>query len=195
MKPNGPVFDKAWSGRVSVVPCSVAHVNEFMRRHYLRTRPGVVTLCLMMLEDCFAIGAVVFALPPRESHVRFRGLTWELARLFIEDRIPANAETWLIAQAVKYIKANHPDVAVLVSYADPSAGHAGTIYKAANWIADGRTDQERKSPRFDLIDARTGKKFSRRSHVPESTVTVRKPRISKWRFYYRIHDEAQVAAS
>ena len=74
------------------------------------------------------------------------GETWELARLWLEDSVPQNAETWLIAKAVKYIRQNLPAVKVLVSYADPSAGHRGTIYKAANWIADGRTDQERKTP-------------------------------------------------
>ena len=72
----------------------------------------------------------------------------------------------------------------LLSYADPSAGHAGTIYKAANWKQDGRTDDERKSPRCDYYDARTGKKYGRRGNMPADAVIERRPRVSKWRFVY-----------
>ena len=68
------------------------------------------------------------------------------------------------------------------AYADPSAGHAGTIYKAANWRQDGRTDDERKSPRCDYYDERTGKKYGRRGNMPQDAVVARKPRVSKWRF-------------
>jgi len=117
---------------------------------------------------------------------RYGGMTWELARLWVADNVPANAETWLIAKAVAYIKRMHCDVRWLISYADPSAGHSGTIYKAANWKADGRTDDERKTPRFDYRDAVTGKHYSRRGHVPEGWSVIRVPRISKYRFFYEM---------
>lgn len=117
---------------------------------------------------------------------RYGGVTWELARLWIDDSVPANAETFLIARAVRFIRRNRPDVKALVSYADPSAEHSGTIYKAANWIADGRTDDERKTPRFDYADAATGKRYSRRGHVPEGVEIQRIARVSKFRFFYRL---------
>jgi len=132
-------------------------------------------------------GGIVFALPPRETAKRYGGVTWELARLWIEDKVPSNAESWLIAQAVRHIRKHRPEVRTLVSYADPSVGHMGTVYKAANWVADGRTDDERKTPRFDYVDASTGKKYSRRGHVPEGVTIKRVPRISKHRFTYRMH--------
>lgn len=66
--------------------------------------------------------------------------------------------------------------------ADPSAGHTGTIYRAANWRQDGMTDDERKSPRCDYVDLRTGKKYGRRGNMPPDAVVVRKPRVSKYRF-------------
>jgi len=132
------------------------------------------------------LGAVVFALPPRETSKRYGGETWELARLWLDDLVPQNAETWLIAQTVRYIRQHYESVKVLVSYADPSVGHTGTVYKAANWIPDGRTDDERKSPRCDYADVATGKRYSRRSHVPDGVVIKRVARVSKYRFIYRL---------
>jgi len=75
---------------------------------------------------------------------------------------------------------------MLVSYADPSAGHSGVIYRAANWKSDGRTDDDRKTPRFDYADANSGKKYSRASHIPIGTDIKRVPRVSKWRFIYSL---------
>lgn len=186
MKPEGQVFDAEWRARCRVVPCSVRDVDEFLRRHYLKKRPGVVVLAMMMLEDCFAVGTIVYALPPPETALRYKGLTWEMARLFIADAIPANGESWLISQSVKYIKKNRKDVKFLVTYADPSQGHSGTIYRASNWTPDGRTDEGRTTPRFDLRDRVTGHVYHRRSHVPDGAETERQYRVSKNRFIYRL---------
>jgi len=159
-----------------------------IKRHYLGKWPGVCVCCLALKRDGVSLGVIVFALPPRETSKRYGGETWELARLWIDNIVPANSETFLIGKAVKYIRKNHPQVKMLVSYADPSAGHSGVIYKAANWKPDGKTDQERKTPRFDYADADTGKKYSRRSHVPDGVKIVRVPRVSKYRFIYRISE-------
>lgn len=160
-------------------------VEALVKAHYLHRWPGVVTGVLGLREkDCERyLGVIVFALPPRETSKRY-GVTvaWELARLFIEDKTPKNTETWFVARAIAYVKRVHPEVELLVSYADPSAGHSGTIYRAGNWIADGRTDQERKTPRFDYA---VGQKiYSRRSHVPAGSIITRVPRVSKFRFVY-----------
>lgn len=139
-----------------------------------------------MLRCETPVGCIVFSAPPREADVRYGGKTWELARLYIVDSVPKNAETWLIGCAVRFIKRHHKDVKFLLSYADPSAGHRGTIYKAANWKCDGRTDDERKSPRCDYYDERTGKKYGRRGNMPADAVVIRKPRISKFRFVLKL---------
>jgi hypothetical protein len=186
MKPDGPTFDGAWRAACAVDRVERSDVDAMIRQHYIGKWPGVCVLILAMTRDGEFLGTVVFALPPRETSKRYGGETWELARLWLHDSVPKNAETWLISKSVKYIRKNRPEVKVLVSYADPSAGHAGTIYKAANWIADGRTDQERKTPRFDYACAKTGKRYSRRGHVPDSVEIVRIARVSKHRFIYRL---------
>lgn len=186
MKPDGPVFDASWRATCSIERVERGEVAHMIQQHYIGRWPGVCVLVLALKRAGVAIGVIVFALPPRETAKRYGGITWELARLWLDDSVPKNAETYLIGRAVRYIRQKHPDVRVLVSYADPSAGHAGTIYKAANWAADGRTDQERKTPRFDYADAASGKRYSRRGHVPEGVVITRIPRVSKHRFVLRL---------
>lgn len=185
MKPSGPVFDRSWREACSLTLSSRSDFdcNIMVRQqHYLHRWPGVCTLVLKLQRDSEALGVVVFALPPRETSKRYGCTTWELARLWLNDGVPQNGETWLIAAALRYVRRHHPDVKAIVSYADPSAGHSGVIYRAANFRSDGRTDQERKTPRFDYADARTGKRYSRRAHVPAEVEIVRVPRVSKWRY-------------
>lgn len=175
-------FNRQWRAVSTLQPCSISLCDSFIKSHYLRKRPGVVVLCLRFLVLGDPVGMIVYALPPRETAKRYGGKTWELARLYLLDEIPRNAETWCISSSVRYIKRNHSDVEFLVSYADPSVGHSGLIYRAANWKSDGKTDQERKSPRCDYQDG-LGKRYSRKSHIPEGVSFKRVPRVSKNRFY------------
>jgi hypothetical protein len=182
----GGVFNRDWRERCSVRPCSISSVDRLIRSHYLGKKPAIVLLCLAMFERGRIVGCVVYSAPPREADKRYGGKTWELSRLYLIDEIPRNAESWLIGQSIRFIARNNRDVRYLLSYADPSAGHSGTIYKASNWTTDGMTDQDRKSPRCDYVDARTGKKYGRRGNVPDGAILERKPRVSKHRFVYAI---------
>ena len=167
----------------SVGPASRTEADPLVLAHYLHRWPGVVVLTLGMWRGPFLVGVIVFALPPRETMKRYGvSLVWELARLYIMDSEPFNSETWFMARAIKFVRSNHPTVKALVSYADPSHGHSGTIYRAANWQQDGRTDQERKTPRFDYGVG--SKVYSRRSHVPDGAEVLRIPRVSKFRYVY-----------
>lgn len=177
-------FDSTWRSLCTTRPCSVVEVETFVKAHYLKKRPAIVLLCLMMLHGDRPVGCVIYSAPPREADKRYGGKTWELARLYLLDEIPCNAETWLIGKSIRHIKRYNPEVRFLLSYADPSAGHSGTIYKAANWRPDGRTDDERKTPRCDYVDSRTGKKYGRKGNMPADAVVARIPRVSKHRFFY-----------
>lgn len=116
-----------------VAPASYSEAAPLVDAHYLHRWPGVVTLILGMWKGPFLVGCIVFALPSRETMKRYKVfLAWELARLFILDTEPFNSETWFMARAIRYVKGNFPQVGALVSYADPSVGHSGLIYKAAN---------------------------------------------------------------
>lgn len=107
-----------------------------------------------------------------------------LARLWVHDDEPRNTETWFIARAVKLVRRLCPTIRFLVSYADPSVGHQGIVYRAANWRYDGHSDGERKTPRFDYLC--DGKRYSRRSHLPEGRPFERIPRVSKARYVLEV---------
>lgn len=186
MKPKGIAFDGSWSKNCTLERCSITEVDQFIKAHYLQKRPAIVLLCLMLRHNQIPVGCVVYSAPPREADKRYGGKTWELGRLYLVDDMPQNTETWLIAQSIRHIKKNHPDIEFLISYADPSAGHSGIIYRASNWRNDGMTDSERKSPRCDYVDKKTGKKYGRRGNVPLDADVARVPRVSKHRFYYSL---------
>lgn len=176
----------------TVEPTSKEAVDHLVKKHYLRKWPGVTVCTIGLRAGGEYIGVIVFALPPRETNKRYCvSVCWELARLFIEDGTAKNAETWFMSRAIRYVQRNFPQVELLVSYADPSRGHTGTIYKAGNWIKAGRTDSERKSPRYDL---KVGDKiYSRWTHVPDADLNkvIRVPRVSKFRFIYWMNGHEQ----
>jgi len=58
----------------------------------------------------------------------------ELTRLWIKDSTPKNTESYVISLSFDWLRQNDKDIKVLVSYADPSAGHLGKIYQATNWL-------------------------------------------------------------
>lgn len=65
----------------------------------------------------------------------------ELTRLFSFDWSGKNTESYCIGQSILMVKKLRPDIKVLISFADPSQGHVGTIYQATNWLYCGVSDQ------------------------------------------------------
>jgi hypothetical protein len=66
-----------------------------------------------------------------------RGQTLELSRMAIVDDAPPNAASFLIARSVQRVRADNPDIRVLVSYADTGQSHRGGVYQASGWLYDG----------------------------------------------------------
>jgi hypothetical protein len=161
----------------------LAHPREIgwmIHEHDLDKWPAVSTALIALCRDDRPVGCIVFAVPPRETIKRYGAETWELARLWVDDSEPHNTESWFIARAVKLVRRTCPKIRYLVSYADPSVGHVGTIYKASNWRYDGHTDAERKTPRFDYLC--DGTHYSRRSHLPAGRPYERVSRVSEARY-------------
>ncbi|MFC1956489.1 DNA methyltransferase, partial [Chloroflexota bacterium] len=73
-----------------------------------------------------------------------------LTRLWLSDELPANSESRVIGVSLRAIRKN-TKVKFLVSYADPSQGHLGTIYQATGWTYTGLSEA---MPMFDLGDGR-----------------------------------------
>jgi len=56
----------------------------------------------------------------------------ELTRLWIEDGVPRNAESFLIGNTIPLVNKE-----IIVSFAEIQQGHVGYVYQATNWIYTG----------------------------------------------------------
>jgi hypothetical protein len=56
-----------------------------------------------------------------------------LTRLWLSDSLPQNSESRFLGVVLRSLK-RHTRVKFLVSYADPTQGHLGTIYQATGWL-------------------------------------------------------------
>lgn len=64
----------------------------------------------------------------------------ELDRFCIHpNRHKKNFGSFLLSSLVRLVRSDFPSCSLLVSFADPSRGHDGTIYRASNWKAVGTT--------------------------------------------------------
>jgi hypothetical protein len=70
---------------------------------------------------------------------------------------------------------------IIVSYADLSLGHVGTVYRAMNFRYAGWTDMERKTPRFDYVVPGKHTRQAFRDGVRQFTERRRRiPKVKYW---------------
>lgn len=135
-----------------VSPISPALAAELaISRHYLHRRPPMSYA--FGLSDGECRGFITFGVPP-SRHLQKSAcpsnpdIVLELNRLWTEDNLPKNAESWFVARALGELPPR-----IIVSYADTKQGHLGYIYRASNFHYAGWTDMERRTPRFDYLPA------------------------------------------
>jgi len=116
--------------------------------HYSKTCTRSISIAFGFYYNKELVGCVVYANPVGsmvvQSLAKALELTpynvYELTRLFTDDRLPNNSESYCIGKTIKYIKQNLKDVYYLVSYADTMYGHSGCIYQATNWLFTGTVE-------------------------------------------------------
>lgn len=116
-------------------------VSLICENHYTHSVPSGKTHYLRFEEAIIA-----WSIPANKNIAKFvlgwAGCVWELSRLWAPDGHGKNLLTQAISEAVSVIKRlERPDA--LISYADPSAGHKGGVYKAASWIYHGKSEEVR----------------------------------------------------
>jgi hypothetical protein len=108
-------------------------------RHYLHRKcPVSHAFGLVDERDRRIVGVVTYGVSP--SSTLLKGIcgpeeaqnVYELNRLWVEDSVPKNGESYLVAGSMKQL-----DREIIVSFADTSQGHVGYIYQAANFIYTG----------------------------------------------------------
>lgn len=117
---------------------NIAAAKELLTKwHYQKY--GRISLAITAHFDGKAVAAITFSSVTRLETAIKQGVKpseiLELSRLVIDPIYQAhNFATWFIARAIRLVPA---DIKVLVSFADPTFGHNGGIYRAANWTYDG----------------------------------------------------------
>ncbi len=108
--------------------------------HYLRSMPGGTKLAFGVMVGRSLMGVVTFGVGPMNAHRLVQGLDRNdmatLTRLWLSDDLPTNSESRVIGVVVRALR-KHTSLRALISYADPSHGHVGTIYQAAGWLYTG----------------------------------------------------------
>ena len=112
----------------------------------------------------FAVGEalVVFSIPANKNVARYltgdaASAVWELSRLWAPDGHDRDLLTRAISAGVLILRRQEPSVDAVVSYADPSQGHQGGVYRAASWVPHGQSEEVRayrKGPDSPIVARR-----------------------------------------
>lgn len=114
-------------------------IDIVVERHYLHRKcPVSHAFGLVRKSDSEIVGVIIYGVPP--SPTLLRGVcgdeeaknVYELNRLWVDDSVPKNGESFLIGSTIKQL-----DREIIVSFADTSHGHLGVIYQACNFIYTG----------------------------------------------------------
>ena len=123
--------------------------RDFIRDHHYTKSCHNGPMCWGLFRHDEIIGVIAFANPSSEAvrsqmfGVDYKHTVTELHRLFISDTTPKNAESWFIVRALKELKKVKPELNAVISFADSTEGHVGTIYQATNALFCGTTGRAR----------------------------------------------------
>jgi hypothetical protein len=146
--------------------------------HYSRSVPVGKTVRIGAWEDGEFIGVVLFAWGMNRNLGSPYGLQMieccELVRVAMTKH--KTEVSRVVAIALRFLKKHSSGLRLVVSFADPEAGHHGGIYQAGNWVYAGRTAQSfewRVGERRLNKRAYTGINFgSARAEVPSNARKV-----------------------
>jgi hypothetical protein len=135
----------------TVIPVTRAIITGFVEKwHYSHNINGITDeYSFGLYYDNNLIGAAIFGTPatPGVAEAYSDGGLWrvtELRRLCCIDNTPRNTESYFIGRMLDWLRRN-TTVDIILSYADTTYGHQGTIYKATNFSLIGQ------SPAVDKI--------------------------------------------
>lgn len=112
--------------------------KNFIKEHHYAHGSHNGPMCWGLFDGSKIIGVIAFATPNSENvrssvfGVEYKSHVTELHRLVLLDCAPKNTESWFIVRALRELKNVKPEIWAVVSFADSTQGHIGTIYQATN---------------------------------------------------------------
>ena len=137
-------MSKVKSYRVEL--CERNEIKNFIEtHHYSHNINGVKSdFCFKLMDGDELIGAMIYGglgmANTWKKYVENEKDVLELRRLCCVDDTPKNTESYFIGNTLRWLKKN-TNVKRIVSYADTTYSHEGTIYKASNFKHVGMTQK------------------------------------------------------
>jgi hypothetical protein len=128
-----------------VLLCDRKEIAGFVEHwHYSKNVNGLTTdYCFKLLDtDGNMIGAMIYGKIAManvwKKYAKNESELIELKRLCCIDNTPKNTESFFIGHTLRWLKKN-TKIKTVISYADTTYSHEGTIYKASNFVHCGMT--------------------------------------------------------
>ena len=167
--------------------CEFGEISRILKEfHYKEDHiGGGIDCCLAMKFNGLTVGGVVIGkLRQDQAYSKDGKRCVELRRMALLDAMPKNSESWFLAQTIHMLK-KHTNYTHVISYADKTVGHQGTIYKAANFKNIGETaptdhvfwNGKRYHPRSLSIDRDYSRRLQEAIKTGEAKVETGLPKI------------------
>lgn len=131
-------------GTIEFQECSWESVKHlFLAFHYLKTMPAGI-MAVYGLFDTSNIGNAVAGAVFCNERIQYEYKYLEFSRLWVSDSLGKNTESWFMSKCLKALKKKHKQYEGVVTWADGSRGHSGTVYLAANFKYDGDSRKVKK---------------------------------------------------
>lgn len=117
-------------------------VREFARRYHYSGLGGNAQWRWGLWHGVVLYGVISYNLPTFSTCEAVFGTehkhrVWHISKLAMADAAPPNSESRILGLSLAAVHRENPDVWAVVTYADPTVGHIGTIYQATNALYTG----------------------------------------------------------
>jgi len=122
---------------MKVYNCEFKDISHIFERYHYKGKNmgGGISVCFKLVYKSEIVGGAVLGKP---RHLKKYPDCIDIRRMALIDECPKNSESYFLGKVVQWIK-RYTDYKRVLSYADASVGHKGTIYKASNFINVGET--------------------------------------------------------
>jgi len=130
------IIFEALSEEYTVKEMRPREVREWMiKNHYLHREPRAKYAFGLFTNGGEMVGACSYGMPPIALNKKFAPFPiYDLNRVALVKHEEKNLVSWFVSQTLKIF----PDIpAIIISFADPNVGHAGTIYQAMGFAYTG----------------------------------------------------------
>lgn len=123
-------------------PVTARDVREFCRRYHYSGLGGNAQWRWGLWHGVVLYGVISYNLPTISTCEAVFGAehkhrVWHISKLAMADAAPPNSESRIIGLSLQAVRRENPDVWAVITYADPTVSHVGTIYQATNALYTG----------------------------------------------------------